>query len=216
MKMNKIKGFTFYRSYYESLKNLKEKDKKEIINAILEYVFDDKIPNFGGIKCTIWTLIEPNLNTSKHRSNDNSGAPEGNQNACKYKENQRKNNLNNKQSKNNQKTINDLYDKDKDKEIDKDKEKEWENINISANAPTPTLSDILIYSTEIGFDDKEYCENFYNHYEAIGWVNGSGQKIKNWKLIFNIWLKKDKKEKKNEEEYIDEAGFVHRNGRRIL
>jgi hypothetical protein len=107
-------------------------------------------------------------------------------------------------------------DKEKDKEIEKDKEKEWENINISANAPTPTLSDILIYSAEIGFDDKEYCENFYNHYEAIGWVNGSGQKIKNWKLIFNIWLKKDKKEKKNEEEYIDEAGFVHRNGRRIL
>lgn len=107
-------------------------------------------------------------------------------------------------------------DKEKDKEIEKDKEKEWENINISANAPTPTLSDILIYSAEIGFDDKEYCENFYSHYEAIGWVNGSGQKIKNWKLIFNIWLKKDKKEKKNEEEYVDEAGFIHRNGRRIL
>lgn len=217
MKMNKIKGFTFYRSYYESLKNLKEKDKKEIINAILEYVFDDKIPNFGGIKCTIWTLIEPNLNTSKHRSNDNSGAPEGNQNACKCKENQRKNNLNNKQSKNNQKTINDLYDKDKDKEIDKDKEKEWENINISANAPTPTLSDILIYSAEIGFDDKEYCEKFYNHYESIGWVNGTGQEIKNWKLVFNNWIKKDKKINEIEEDVIEyKNGFKYVNGKRML
>ena len=27
--MNDIKGFTFYKSYYESLKNLKEKDKKD-------------------------------------------------------------------------------------------------------------------------------------------------------------------------------------------
>ena len=84
--MNNIKGFTFYKSYYESLKNLKEKDKKDIINAMLEYVFEDKIPNFKGIKFTIWTLIQPNLNSSKSHSNTNSGAPLGNQNASKQKQ----------------------------------------------------------------------------------------------------------------------------------
>ena len=34
--MNTIKGFTFFKSYYESLKNLKEKDKKEIVNISLK------------------------------------------------------------------------------------------------------------------------------------------------------------------------------------
>lgn len=56
----------------------------------------------------------------------------------------------------------------------------------------PTLSEIFNYSRSLNFDDKEYCEKFYNHYESIGWVNGTGQEIKNWKLVFNNWLKKDK------------------------
>ena len=116
--MNNIKGFTFYKSYYERLKNLKEKDKKEIINAILEYIFDDKIPNFNGIKRTIWTLIEPNLNSSKRHSNENSGAPLGNQKARKIRENEENEEQLKKQSKNNQKTTSDLYDKDKNKNKD--------------------------------------------------------------------------------------------------
>ena len=89
-KMNTIKGFTFFKSYYESLKNVKEKDKKEIINAILEYVFDDKIPNFSGTKKVVWTLLEPNLNTSKKRSNPHSGAPHGNSNVSKEKQSKNK------------------------------------------------------------------------------------------------------------------------------
>lgn len=211
MKMSSIKGFTFYKSYYESLKNLKEKDKKEIINAILEYVFDDKKPDFKGIKFTIWTLIEPNLNTSKHRSNDNSGAPIGNENACKIRENGK----NEKQSKNNQKTTNDLYDKDKDKdkEIDKDKE-----CVIETHAPI-SLFDLIIYGEEIGVN-KEYCEKFYNTYESTGWVNKNGQKITNAKSLLKKWVNEDKGKQKNEKEidddYVDEAGFRYKNGRRVL
>ena len=65
---------------------------------------------------------------------------------------------------------------------------------------------------------KEYCENFFNHYEAIGWVNGTGQQIKNWKLVFDNWIKKDGKIKiENElDDIIDEAGFSYKNGRRKL
>ena len=65
----------------------------------------------------------------------------------------------------------------------------------------PTLAEIFNYSKSLNFDDKEYCEKFYNHYESIGWVNGTGQEIKNWKLVFNNWLKKDKK---TFPEWIDE------------
>ena len=35
-----IKGFSFYRSYYDCLIELEEKDRNELLNAILEYVFE--------------------------------------------------------------------------------------------------------------------------------------------------------------------------------
>ena len=172
--MNSIKGFTFYKSYYESLKDLKEKDKKDIINAMLEYVFEDKIPNFNGVKKIIWALIQPNLNSSKNRSNANSGAPLGNQNASKEK-----------QSKNNQNSINDLKDKDKDK--DKDKERERDNI-YPTNAPT--LSELRSFCQKNDMEEFD-CEYFYDYYEANGWVNGNGSKIKNWQAKVKKWYKDD-------------------------
>lgn len=218
--MNNIKGFTFYKSYYESLKNLKEKDKKDIINAMLEYVFEDKIPNFKGIKCTIWTLIQPNLNTSKRHSNENSGAPLGNQNAKKNKEKtdieDSENNADKKQSKNNQKTINDLKDKDKDKELDKEKDKDKECV-IETHAPI-SLSDLIDYGNEIGVN-IEYCEKFYNTYESTGWINKNGQKITNAKSLLKKWMNEDKQKQQGnniEDDYIDEAGFHYKNGRRAL
>ena len=103
--MANIKAFSFYRSYYEALKEIPEKDKKDIIFAMINYVFEDKKPKLKGINKIIWALIEPNLNTSKNKSNGNSGAPIGNQNASKTLENKGNNNTIKKQSKNNQNSI---------------------------------------------------------------------------------------------------------------
>ena len=100
--MGEIKGFSFYKSYYDCLQDLDKKDQYEMLDAMLDYVFRNKKPKLKGIKKTIWTIIEPNLNTSKNRSNGNSGAPKGNQNACKIKENGQKNETIKKQSKFNQ------------------------------------------------------------------------------------------------------------------
>ena len=58
-------------------------------------------------------------------------------------------------------------------------------------APPPTLDDILGFASSLGMRDERYCQRFYNHYEAIGWVNGNGLKIKNWKLVFRNWMSKD-------------------------
>lgn len=108
--MTEIKGFSFYKSYYESLDGLEKNDKYELLEAMLDYVFKNKKPKFNGLKKSIWALIEPNLNTSKNRSNTKAGAPEGNQNARKHGENKGENNTIKKQSKNNQKSINHLKD----------------------------------------------------------------------------------------------------------
>lgn len=100
-----IKAFSFYKSYYEALKEISEKDKKDIIFAMINYVFEDKKPKLKGINKVIWALIEPNLDKSKNKSNSNSGAPIGNQNASKTLENQGKSDTIKKQSKFNQNSI---------------------------------------------------------------------------------------------------------------
>ena len=88
---------------------------------------------------------------------------------------------------------------DIEKEIEKEKEIEIERERIyNSGKATPTLADIIFYGSEIGASE-EYCENFYNHYESIGWVNGSGQEIKNWKVILNKWFKKDLKDGKTKD-----------------
>ena len=81
------------------------------------------------------------------------------------------------------------------------------NININKSerdqsfTPTasPTLAEIYNYACTLDINDKDYCEKFYNHYESIGWVNGTGREIKNWKSIFNNWLKKDNKQNERKE-----------------
>ena len=100
------------------------------------------------------------------------------------------------------------------KKNNKNKKNSESELSQDCDYVAPTLTDIFTYSNELGIDDEEYCEKFYNHYESIGWVNGAGQEIKNWKLVFNNWLKKDKK--KPSESLIDEAGFTHKNGRRVI
>lgn len=103
---------------------------------------------------------------------------------------------------------------DIEKEIDIEKEKEIDIERENNNISTPTLSSVVSFGASLRIDE-EYCKKFFNHYEAIGWVNGTGQNIKNWKLVFENWIKKDKKIN-NEEEYVDEAGFHYKNGRRVL
>lgn len=106
-----IKAFSFYRSYFEALKDIPKEDAKEVLYAINEYIFENKTPKFKGIMKTIWTLIEPNLTKSKNKSNLKSGAPIGNQNARKSLENKEENNTIKKQSKNNQNSTNDIMTK---------------------------------------------------------------------------------------------------------
>ena len=66
--MNNVNGFTFYRSYFECLEKLPEQDQLELLRAIVYYVYKDENPEFDGILSALWTVIKPNLDTSKNRS----------------------------------------------------------------------------------------------------------------------------------------------------
>lgn len=91
--------------------------------------------------------------------------------------------------------------KEKEKEKEKKEEKREREINKErdsvASAPAPTLFDVISFGNDLDVD-KKYCERFFNHYEAVGWVNGNNQKIKNWKLVLKNWISKDKKDVQKE------------------
>jgi hypothetical protein len=72
-KQNKREYFTFYRSFYEALKELPQESNYKIYNAIFEYAFNFNKPDltlFTSIEKTIWLLIEPNITKSVSQYNN--------------------------------------------------------------------------------------------------------------------------------------------------
>lgn len=76
------------------------------------------------------------------------------------------------------------------KSKDKESEREINKERDAAASSTPTLSEIVSYGKELGLDE-EYCERFFDNYEGTGWINGTGNQIKNWKAVLRNWKKKD-------------------------
>ena len=113
----------------------------------------------------------------------------------KYMPHARKNKNKNK-NKNSNNNKNKNKNKNKNSNNNKNKnigEKETKKENTpSSDFVAPTLADIISYAEKLKVYDHDYCERFFNHYTAIDWVNGAGNKISNWKLVFNNWIKKDK------------------------
>lgn len=121
--MNDITGYTFFRSYHDSIKELDLEDRKEMLVAIDDYIFEDQEPDFKGIKKSIWIVMKPNLTTSKNRSNNA-------KNKLKSKRNQKQ--IKSK-SKTNQNEINDLHDKDMDMNMNMEENIEKEDIILKRN-----------------------------------------------------------------------------------
>lgn len=114
--------------------------------------------------------------------------------------------------------------KKKEKEKEKKEEKECVyDSKISSNSSNnthPTLTDIISFCSDNNIENFD-CEYFYDYYEANGWVDMNGNKIKNWKSKIKTWYKKDikneeikQKKSKKKVEIID--GIRYEDGRRIL
>ena len=57
--MNNITGYTHFRSYHDSIKDLEKEDKRDILEAIDDFMFEDIEPELAGFKNSIWMLIKP-------------------------------------------------------------------------------------------------------------------------------------------------------------
>lgn len=204
----------------EQIAFLLQKDQKEIVDeltneeagiifkAIYEYETTKRIPNLDKTLRIVFKQFKIKLDMYDEayelkclKNKENIEKRWGKKSDTNEYERIRMNTNDTNKKKINKKKINKI--KTKENKLNKNNinNKIKENINNSesenkgvAIATAPTLDSILQYGLEFGIDG-EYCERFFNHYESIGWVNGTGQQIKNWKLIFKNWIKKDNVER---------------------
>ena len=81
------KGFIFYKSFYDSIKELDANDQVQIYNAIFQYQFEGIEIELKGIAKSIFTLIIPQLeaNNKKYINGCKGGRPKENQTETKEK-----------------------------------------------------------------------------------------------------------------------------------
>ena len=178
-------SFIFYKSFFDSIKELDPKDQVQIYNAIFEYQFNGEIIDLKGVCKSIFTLIIPQLeaNNNKYKNGCKGGRPKKkpneNQKETKTKP---KNNLNKTKAKPND-NVNE-NDNVNDNVIKK------ENIQRK-KLQKPTIEEIQKYCDER--NNGINAEAFYDFYESKDWYVGKN-KMKDWKACVRTWEKRYPKE----------------------
>ena len=73
--------------------------------------------------------------------------------------------------------------------MEDENENEDININRDINVNLINFNDVKDYFKFQG--SPEFADDFFNHYEAQGWVTGSGRRIINWQYKANQWIKRE-------------------------
>ena len=89
----KRESFIFYKSFYDSIKELDPQDQVQIYDAIFQYEFNGTISELTGVCKSIFTLIIPQLeaNDKKYINGCKGGRPKNNLNETKTKANDNEN-----------------------------------------------------------------------------------------------------------------------------
>ena len=73
------KQFTFYRSYYEAVKELNKRDQAAVLMAICDYSLNETEPNLTGAAKAVFIVIRPFLDTARRKADGgmNKGKEDG-------------------------------------------------------------------------------------------------------------------------------------------
>lgn len=182
--------FTFYRSYYEALKNLPKRDQTAVLMAVIGYALDETEPTLSGVPLSVFTLIRPTLDSGRNKA----------------KNRMNKRGTNEGQSENKQETNQEQTRKEGEKEKEKEGESEIEveGKNDSSFPPPPlsggrlkrfvppTVEEVQTYCRERnnGID----AAAFIDFYAARGWKYGQGRPMVDWKAAVRTWESREKKQ----------------------
>lgn len=181
------KQFTWYRSYYDALKELPAEEFRAIVLAVCAYALDGEEPELSGVARAIFTLIRPTLEVGRSKAENRSRAeqtplsaeqtgnrPEQTKNKPEQTQNKRK------------QTDNKPEQTRKEKEKEKEREKESENDSYCSPPPPsgpkrfvpPTLAEVQSYVAER--QSPVDPQGFIDFYASKGWMVGKTP-MKDWK-----------------------------------
>ena len=180
--------FTFYRSYYDALKNLPEKERAKVLFAILEYALDEQEQNkLEGVCAACFLLIRPTLDSGRIKAANR-------KNKTKTNEEQNENKAETKAEQNRKEK-----EKESEREVEKEKEREREvereNDSSPPKAPVaarrftpPTVEDVAAYCRERGSNVD--AQRFVDYYASKGWKVGNAG-MKDWHAAVRTWEGRD-------------------------
>lgn len=188
------KQFTWYRSYYDALKELPAEEFRDIVLAVCAYALDGEEPELSGVARAIFTLIRPTLEVGRSKAENRSRAeqtsisaeqtgnkPEQTKNKPEQTQNKRKQTGNKPEQ-----TRNKPEQTRKEKEKEKESEKESENDSYCSPPPPsgpkrfvpPTLAEVQSYVAQR--QSPVDPQGFIDFYASKGWMVGKTP-MKDWK-----------------------------------
>lgn len=181
------KQFTWYRSYYDALKEIPAEEFRAIVLAVCAYALDGEEPELSGVARAIFTLIRPTLEVGRSKAENRSRAEQTSLSAEQTgnRPEQTKNKPEQTQNKRKQ-TDNKPEQTRKEKEKEKEREKESENDSYCSPPPPsaskrfvpPTLAEVQSYVAER--QSPVDPQGFIDFYASKGWMVGKTP-MKDWK-----------------------------------
>ena len=198
--------FTFYRSYYEAMKDLSVEECTKLLLAIAAYALDEEEPELSGSCSACFKLIRPTLDSGRNKAANRMNAEEQSEIKPKTNGNKAKSN----QNKSEQTEIKSEQTETNRKERERDKENETEY--DSSSTPVPPLTDdelrrlrqeqqdVETAAKRVGLpvsamSDYDTMDNLRaehgadNLLKAISRIQGAAEKCRSWRYISGILRK---------------------------
>lgn len=191
-------GFTFYRSFRDSIGMTDEADQLMLYKAIADYALDGIEPDtstLGALGRLCWTAICPNIKSgvTNFRNGCNGGAPKGNKNAKKQPKNNpnstekqpaETSNENENENENGNEYINKLSNESKESAAKPHKAASKRTAFVA-----PPIEEVTNYFSTIE-GTKNDAECFYDHFTANGWKVSGKSPMKDWQAAARIWMRR--------------------------
>ena len=179
------KQFTWYRSYYDALKELPAEEFRAIVLAVCAYALDGEEPELSGVARAIFTLIRPTLEVGRSKA-ENRSRSEQTSLSAEQTGNRPEQTKNKPEQTQNKRKQTDNKPEQTRKEKEKEREKESENDSYCSPPPPPrakrfvppTLAEVQSYVAER--HSPVDPQGFIDFYASKGWMVGKTP-MKDWK-----------------------------------
>lgn len=207
-------GYIFYISFYEAIRELSDKDRLALYDAINEYSLYGNMPELTGVPKAVFTLIKPQIDANQKRYDNGKKGGRPRQ-SVNLPETESKSNENQDETKNEptqmqnvglQKPTRDLLitepeanDKEKVKDNVNDKENLKGNVSLSAKRGVPAAGEdtekfrsavLKVFFFRNLIDPMAEVDKFFAHYAKTGWADGNGNPIRDIPAAAQCWEQK--------------------------